>query len=132
MKKFNKIQRFFYWSFRKIHLLVLGVKPDVYIQNFHHVHIGDNVRIAPGVAIISQNHNIFDISKHDEHKDVYIDDDCWIGANAVILPGIHLGEKTIVGAGSVVTKSFPDGYCIIGGNPAKIIRKLNTDIDDVD
>jgi len=125
MKKFRKIQRFFYWGFRKIHLLMLGVKPGVYIQNFYHVHIGNNVRIAPGVAIISQNHNEYDVSKHDEWEDVCIDDDCWIGANAVILPGVHLGENTIVGAGSIVTKSFPDGHCVIVGNPAKIIRKLD-------
>jgi len=45
--------------------------------------------------------------------------------NSIILPGVLLGEKTIVGAGSVVTKSFPDGNCIVAGNPAKVIRNLN-------
>ena len=45
--------------------------------------------------------------------------------NSVILPNVILGDFTIVGAGSVVTKSFRDGYCIIAGNPAKIIKKLN-------
>ena len=43
---------------------------------------------------------------------------------AIILPGVHLGKRIIVGAGSVVTKSFPEGFCIIAGNPAKVIRKL--------
>ena len=102
-----------------------GVKPGVYIQNFNHVYIGDNVRIAPGVKIISRNHNVQDVSRHDEYKDIHIENNCWIGANTVILPGITLGENTIVGAGSVVTKSFVDGYCIIAGNPAKLIRKLD-------
>ena len=44
---------------------------------------------------------------------------------SIILPGVVLGDYTIVGAGSVVTKSFKDGYCVIGGNPAKIIKRLN-------
>ena len=45
--------------------------------------------------------------------------------NSVILPGVRLGTRTIVGSGSVVTKSFPEGYCIIAGSPAKIIRHLD-------
>ena len=60
-----------------------------------------------------------------EHKEVRIEDYCWIGINVVILPGVHLGPRTIVDAGSVVTKSFPDGFCVIGGNPAKIIKVLD-------
>ena len=46
--------------------------------------------------------------------------------NSVILPGVTLGDHTIVGAGSVVTKSFPDGDCVIAGNPARMIRRLNS------
>ena len=44
--------------------------------------------------------------------------------NSVILPGVTLGDHTVVGAGSVVTKSFEQGYCVIAGNPARIIREL--------
>lgn len=57
-------------------------------------------------------------------KEVRIDDYCWIGMNVVVLPGVHLGPRTIVGAGSVVTKSFSDGYCVIAGNPAKKIKDI--------
>ena len=45
--------------------------------------------------------------------------------NSIILPNVTLGDFTIVGAGSVVTKSFPEGYCVIAGNPAKIIKQLD-------
>jgi acetyltransferase-like isoleucine patch superfamily enzyme len=57
-------------------------------------------------------------------KDVIIGKKCWIGMNAIILPGVQLGDNTIVGAGSVVTKPFPDGNILIAGNPAKIIKRL--------
>ena len=45
--------------------------------------------------------------------------------NSVVLPGVKLGDHTVVGAGSIVTKSFPEGYCVIAGNPAKMIKKIN-------
>jgi len=86
--------------------------------------IGKGSWIAPNVGLITSNHNVHDLENHDEGKDIEIGDDCWIGMNSVILPGVNLGNKTIVGAGSIVTKSFPDGDCVIAGNPAKLIRKL--------
>lgn len=50
--------------------------------------------------------------------------------NSVILPGVTLGNHTIVGAGSVVTKSFPEGNCVIVGNPGRVIKKLVDDYDE--
>lgn len=58
------------------------------------------------------------------NKDVIICDYSWIGMGEIILLGVILGKRTIVAAGSVVTKSFPDGFCVIGGNPAKFIKVL--------
>jgi len=121
MKLYN---RFFYWSIRKLYKFLTSRNPGVYIQNFEHIHIGKNVFIGPGVAIIARNHKIEDPSDKGEWKDVTIEDNCWIGANAVILPGVHLGPHTIVGAGAVVTKSFPKGYCVVVGNPAKKIKDI--------
>jgi len=56
---------------------------------------------------------------------VTIGDYCWIGMNATILPNVILGNHTIVAAGAVVTRSFPEGYCILAGNPARIIKQLD-------
>ena len=57
------------------------------------------------------------------YKDIIINDGVWIGMNSIILPGVTIGKKAVVAAGSVVTKNVPD-YCIVAGNPAKIIREL--------
>lgn len=88
------------------------------------ISIGRGTWIAQGVGIITENHDPMNLEKHLPSKDVSIGEDCWIGMNAVILPGVSLGNRTIVGAGSVVTKSFEEGYCVIAGVPARIIRRL--------
>lgn len=89
-----------------------------------HIEIGHGTWIAQGVGIITENHDPVDLEKHLPYKDVCIGEDCWIGMNAVILPGVILGNKTIVGAGSVVTKSFEAGHCVIAGVPAHVIKQL--------
>lgn len=94
------------------------------------IHIGRGTWIASGVGIIASNHDIQDPNDRQPGKPVYIGDKSWIGMNAVILPGVELGPHTIVGAGAVVTKSFPEGYCVIGGNPAKIIKYVERDEEE--
>jgi acetyltransferase-like isoleucine patch superfamily enzyme len=88
------------------------------------IKIGKGTWIAPHVGIITQNHDLQDLSKAAPAKDVTIGANCWIGMNSMVLPGVTLGSHTTVGAGSVVTHSFPDGNQLIAGNPAKVIRKL--------
>ena len=83
--------------------------------------IGKGTKIAPNVGFITANHDKNDITKSAIGKDIIIGEDCWIGMNSVILPGVSLGSKTIVGAGSIVTKSFKDGNVVIVGNPARPI-----------
>lgn len=55
---------------------------------------------------------------------VFIDDGVWIGNDVIILPNVHIGKKSIIGAGSVVTKNIPE-FCIAVGNPAKVIKKFD-------
>lgn len=99
-----------------------------YFQNFNgKIILGEGTYIAPNVGIITSNHDINDLDKHQLGKDVIIGKKCWIGMNSMILPGVKLGDKTIVGAGSVVTKSFKNGNCVIAGNPAKIIKYIGED-----
>ncbi len=94
---------------------------NCYIQGINKVYIGDYTIFAPGVKIISANHDKKDYNSHDKTiPPIIIGKNCWIGANAVILPGVELGNNVIVGAGAVVTKSFPENV-ILGGVPAKII-----------
>ena len=102
----------------------VGLRPGNYIQGNGGLYVGNYVNITPNCGIITGNHNPLN---HNEHidKEIRIEDYCWIGMNSMLLPGVNLGPRTVVAAGSVVTKSFPEGYCIIGGNPAKLIKQLD-------
>jgi len=129
----NWFQRFLYLRYKKLHRILFGIPLGVILRGYpDYIHIGDNVRIASNVQIITRNHDLEDISKYDDRKDVYINDNCWIGANAIILPDVKLGEHTVVGAGSVVTKSFPEGFCVIAGNPAKKIKNIEIEKSNED
>lgn len=91
------------------------------------ISIGDNTLIASGVVITSENHGT-NPEETDSYADtplvaspVEIGKGCWIGENVIITPGVILGDRCIVAAGAVVTKSFP-GYSMIGGVPARLIK----------
>ena len=95
-----------------------------YYQAAAKISIGKGTYIAPNVGLITANHDFNNLNIWSEAKPITIGEKCWIGMNTVVLPGVILGNHTIVGAGSVVTKSFSEGNCIIAGNPAKLIRKI--------
>jgi len=123
-KKPNNLQYHIWYFLRGIYKVLTGnYNFDVYISKSD-VSIGCNVAISPGVKIISSRHNLKDVWTYNTRKPVHIGNYCWIGANAVILPGVTLGSHTVVGAGAVVTKSFPEGYCVVVGNPAKKIKVI--------
>lgn len=87
------------------------------------VEIGDNTTIAAGTRLLTHDNAIIKCNGDatDYFGRIKIGNLCFIGMQSVILPGVTLGDNTIVGAGSVVTKSFPDGKVVIAGNPAKVI-----------
>lgn len=92
--------------------------------------IGDNCQMAPNVAIYTAGHPVHPDSRNSAYEygiSVTIGNNCWIGGNTVICPGVHIGDNVIIGAGSVVTKDIPD-WSIAAGNPCKVLRKI-TDAD---
>ncbi len=90
------------------------------------IYLGKGTLIGPNVGLLTANHDLNNFDLYQEAKDIVLGKNCWIGMSAVILPGVHLGDHTIVGAGAVVTRSFPEGNCIIGGIPATIIKHLKS------
>lgn len=102
-----------------------GDSPHCYINAQNGIVIGDETNLGPGVGLISANHDPYENGRWLPSPPIRIGKHCWIGMNAVVLPGVVLGDFTIVGAGAVVTKSFPEGYCVIAGNPARVIRTLD-------
>jgi acetyltransferase-like isoleucine patch superfamily enzyme len=102
-----------------------GDSPNVYINAMNGVSIGDYTNIGPNVGIISTNHDFINNDVQVQANPIVIGKHCWMGMGAVILPGVRLGDFTIVGAGAIVTKSFEEGYCVLAGNPAKVIKQLN-------
>lgn len=94
-----------------------------YIQGWGKVFIGDYVEITQNCIIISSNHSLTNQTVN-IYKETIIGDHCWIASNSLIMAGVVLGPRTVVAAGSVVTKSFPEGYVLIGGNPAKVIKEI--------
>tara|TARA_B100000242_G_C43046060_1_gene488282 strand:+ start:1118 stop:1663 length:546 start_codon:yes stop_codon:yes gene_type:complete len=101
-----------------------GISKYCHIDGRNGIKFGKNVWVGPNVKIISMNHDPNDYSKYLSSRSILIGDNCWIGAGSIILPGVNIGQHTIVAAGSIVTKSFEGTDQIIGGNPAKFIKKV--------
>ena len=92
------------------------------------VEIGNNVNLAQGITVTALNHNFSDTNKRIDEQGVStnpvtIEDDVWVGANAVILPGVTIGEHCVVAAGAIVTKDVPP-HSLVAGVPAKVIKNI--------
>lgn len=92
------------------------------------VTIGHHVNLAQGITVTALNHVFSDTGKRIDEQGittdpVVIEDDIWIGANAVILPGVKIGNHSVVAAGAVVTKDVPP-HTLVAGVPAKVIKQL--------
>ncbi|MDO5133171.1 MAG: sugar O-acetyltransferase [Eubacteriales bacterium] len=92
-----------------------------------HIYVGDKVMFGPNVTITTANHPIDPELRArglQYNRDVWIGENAWIGAGAVILPGVHIGKNTVIGAGSIVTKDIPDNVVAVG-NPCRVLRPVS-------
>ena len=92
------------------------------------VSMGSHVNLAQGITVTALNHNFKDSNKRIDEQGVStnpvtIGNDIWIGANAVILPGVTIGDHSVVAAGAVVTKDVPP-HSLVAGVPAKVIKQI--------
>jgi galactoside O-acetyltransferase len=92
-----------------------------------HIYVGDYTMFAPSVIVATAGHPILPELRETVYQynmPVHIGKNCWIGAGAIILPGVTIGDQVVVGAGSVVTKDLPSNVVAVG-NPCRVIREIN-------
>lgn len=121
------------WGGHHVHL-----GKNVYI-NFNatfvddaNIYIGDGTMIAPNVTIIAASHPVSPKLRAEGYgcnEPVHIGKNVWIASNVTILPGVHIGDNSVIGAGAVVTKDIPENVLAVG-SPARVLREIGPD-DDV-
>lgn len=92
-----------------------------------HIYVGDYTMFGPNVTVATAGHPILPELREKAYQynaSVTIGKNCWIGAGAIILPGITIGDNVVIGAGSVVTKDIPSNVVAVG-NPCKVLREVN-------
>ncbi len=102
----------------------LALSGGLYVTGERGIDIGDGTFIAPNVAILTANHDIYDRRLSTQEGPVTIGRNCWLGFGSIILPGVSLGDNVTVAAGAVVTRSFPSDV-VVGGIPAQVILLVN-------
>jgi maltose O-acetyltransferase len=88
----------------------------------HRIVLGRNVRVAPHVRFHAAAHDLADTTYAHTGGDIVVEDDVWIGAGALLLPGVTVGAGSVIGAGSVVTRDVPPG-AVAAGVPARVVRE---------
>ena len=91
-----------------------------------HIYVGDYTMFGPNVTVASAGHPILPSLREQVYQyniPVHIGRNCWIGAGAIIVPGVTIGDNTVIGAGSVVTKDIPANVVAVG-NPCKVLREI--------
>ena len=92
-----------------------------------HIYVGDRTMFGPNVTVATAGHPLLPELREQGYQynaPVRIGKNCWIGAGAVIVPGITIGDNVVVGAGSIVTKDLPDNVLAVG-NPCRVLREIN-------
>ncbi len=91
-----------------------------------HIYVGDNTMIAPNVILASAAHPLDPEERrkgYQYNQPVHIGKNCWLGAGVIVVPGVSIGDDTVIGAGSVVTKDIPSGVVAVG-NPCRVIKEI--------
>ena len=117
----------------------ISIGDDVFIganaviqSRYAEVIIGSHVALGPGVNIYGANHDFKSVGKYMSElteppkKNIIIEDDCWIGANVIILKGVHIGKGSVIGAGTILSYDIPP-YSIVYGDKKNIIKRRFTD-----
>lgn len=115
------------WGGRHVHF------GDAVYANFNltlvddtHIYVGSKTMFGPNVTVATAGHPILPALREKAYQfnlPVHIGENCWIGAGAVILPGVTIGDNTVIGAGSVVTKDIPANVVAVG-NPCRVLREI--------
>ncbi len=116
------------WGGRHVHF-----GHDVY-ANFNltlvddtHIYVGDNTMFAPNVVVATAGHPILPelrVHGYQYNMEVHIGKNCWLGAGVLVMPGVTIGDNTVIGAGSVVTHDIPANVVAVG-NPCRVMRAIN-------
>lgn len=92
-----------------------------------HIYVGDYTMIGPNVTIATAGHPILPELREKNYQyniPVHIGKNCWLGAGVIVLPGVTIGDNTVIGAGSIVTKDIPANVVAVG-NPCRVLREIN-------
>lgn len=92
-----------------------------------HIYIGDGTMLGPNVVIATAGHPILPELREKQYQfnmPVHIGKNCWLGAGVIVLPGVTIGDNSVIGAGSVVTKDIPANVIAVG-NPCRVLREIN-------
>lgn len=98
-----------------------GLNSHCYIQGRGGIIIGHNLRMGPGVGLISANHDIEDYDQWNHTEPIIIGNNVWLGMNVVVMPGVKIGDNTVIGSNSTVTKNIQPNS-IAAGCPCKVIK----------
>lgn len=116
------------WGGRHIHFgKNIYVNFNFTVVDDTHVYVGDYTMFGPNVTIATAGHPLLPglrMQGYQYNAPVHIGENCWIGAGVIIVPGITIGDHTIIGAGSIVTKDIPSRVIAVG-NPCRILREVN-------
>ena len=116
------------WGGRHVHLgKHVYANFNLTLVDDTHITIGDYTMIGPNVVIATGGHPILPSLRQEGYQynaPVHIGKNCWLGAGVIVVPGVTIGDNTVVGAGSVVTKDLP-GNVVAVGNPCRVLRPIN-------